>query len=301
MKTKLLTFLLLLLSAMAKAQVKPVEQKSKEINPVQPGKISITSVPSGSFVKINGESVGKTPLTVSKNKGVYNITFDLEGFETTSKKVSVVAGKTVNCKGVLTEKKLSQKDSLLLIVDELISMKSYYVEDFPLNDEAKNIVSFQNDAAKYARNLKDIYQSSVTKDKGIAMSEEDLKAVITNNVLRMQNNDKLESACQKEAIAIVTNLQPTESNVKTSIQFVYSTLLELEPYSHEQALTSEKTSEIVNLIGQRKLADAAGVIDDSLNRERILKRYILFLKFYRDFYNAGNMRLEELKQAASNK
>ena len=101
-------------------------------------------------------------------------------------------------------------------------------------------------------------------------------------------------------LTIVSNLQKTESKVKLSIEFTYSTLFRLATLSKEQPLTQEKTNKIVELIGQVKLADAAGIIDDSLNEEKIIERYMLFVRFLKDFYNAGNMRLEELKKESVN-
>jgi hypothetical protein len=284
------------------AQLDPVTQKKNKIDPepLKKGTISISSVPNGCFIKINGESVGTTPLKIKKEKGYYKITFDAAGYESQTKNVNVIAGKTINCKVKLEEIKLTKKDSLFLLADELLGMRSYYADDFTLNEEGQNIVSFQKNTSKYVQNIKNIYESSVSKEKGDKMTVEQLKAIITNNVIRMQNNSDLESACTTKAMSIVSNLQKTESKVKLSIEFTYSTLFRLATLSKEQPLTQEKTNKIVELIGQVKLADAAGIIDDSLNEEKIIERYMLFVRFLKDFYNAGNMRLEELKKESVN-
>lgn len=302
MKNKLFVLALLMMSLTSFAQVPVVtpEKKKVEPEPVKKGTISISSVPKGCFIKINGESVGTTPLKIKKEKGNYEITFDAVGYESQTKNVNVIAGKTINCKVELEEIKLTKKDSLLLLADELLGMRSYYSEDFTLNEEGQNIVSFQKNTSKYVLNIKNIYESSVSKEKGDKLTVEQLKAIITNNVIRMQNNSNLESTCTTKAMSMVSNLQKTESNVKLSIEFTYSTLLKLATLSKEQPLTQEKTNQIVELIGQVKLADAAGIIDDSLNEEKIIERYLLFFKFLKDFYNAGNMRLEELKKESIN-
>ena len=302
MKKNLSVLAFMMVSLTSFAQIPVVNPDAKKDNSVQvkKGTLSLSSVPNGCFIKINGESVGTTPLKIKKDKGYYEITFDAVGYESQTKNVNLIAGKTISCKVELEKIKLTKKDSLLLLANEILGMKSYYAEDFIMNEEGQNIDSFQKNTSKYVQNIKNIYESSVSKEKGEKMSDEELKAIITNNVLRMQNNSNLETTCLTKSISIVSNLQKTESYVKVSIQFNYSTLSKLATLAKEQPLTNEKTNQIVELIGQSKLADAAGIIDDSLNEEKIIERYMLFLTFLKNFYDAGNMRLEELKKEAAN-
>ena len=303
MKRELFVLVLMTVSLITSAQAPVIvgpEKKDKDSGTtplsITKGTISISSVPNGCFVKINGESVGTTPLKIKKEKGNYEITFDAVGHKSQTKNVNVIAGKTTNCKVELEEIKMTKKDSLILLADELLGMRSYYAEDFTLNEEGQNIVLFQKNIAKYVLNIKNIYESSVSKEEGDKMTIEQLKAVITNNVLRMLNNSDLESECLTKVMTMVSNLQKTESNVRISVQFTYSTLVKLATLAKEQPLTQEKSKHIVELIGQEKLAEAAGIIDESLNEEKIIERYLLFFKFLKDFHNAGNMRLEELKK-----
>lgn len=305
MKKVLFVFTLCFLSSTTSAQVpeikSPRNNNTTNKKTTRIGVISISSIPDGCYVKINGEPVGKTPLKIKKENGTFDITFDAVGYESQKKKITVTVGKTVKCHAQLKRIQLSKKDSLLLLADEILGMNSYYIEDFNLNGEGDNIVSFQQNTEKYVRNIKDIYKSSVSKNEGEGMTVDQLKAVITNNILRMQNNSDLESSCTTKALSMISNIEETESSVKLSLESTYSTLFKLVPLSKEQPITKEKTEQIVVLIGQMKLAEAAGIIDDSLNEEKIIERYLLFFRFFKDFYNAGNMRLEELKKEANSK
>lgn len=301
MKKTFLLFSLLIISVMTFAQLKPVSP-NPPVPPVIPtGTISISSTPHGCYVKINGETVGKTPLKIKKPVGKYEVIFDLIGFETISKTITVTAGKTTRCNVKMSEKKLTPLDSLLITADEIMEMKSVYTGNFLLNEEGNNIVSFQKDVINYVRNVKDIYTSSVSKEKGANMSDEELKAIITNNLLRYMNNPKMEGACTKQAMTFVKNIMLNETNVKYSVNFVYGTLQQLESASKYQPLDTEKVSTIGIFVGQGKYAEAAGIIDEALHEVQIVKRYSLFFKFLKDFFNAGNMRLEELKDVSNNK
>ncbi len=66
------------------------------------GTLSITSTPSDAAVKIDGEYMGTTPLTLKNRKaGTYKVTFSAEGYETTTKSITISAGKTANCSATL--------------------------------------------------------------------------------------------------------------------------------------------------------------------------------------------------------
>lgn len=77
---------------------KPREQPPREAPTVsgQPGKIKITSDPSGADVFVNTEYKGKTPLTVSANPGTATVLISKEGGARTSRTVTVEPGKTVS-------------------------------------------------------------------------------------------------------------------------------------------------------------------------------------------------------------
>ena len=134
MKRKLFVLVLMTVSLITSAQVKPAVGPTVKVNkekssgnnpvPVTKGTISISSVPKGCYVKINGEPVGTTPLTIKKEKGRYEITFDAVGYESQSKNVNVIAGKTINCKVELEPYHLTKKDSLLLLADEILEVKN---------------------------------------------------------------------------------------------------------------------------------------------------------------------------------
>ena len=110
----LLPFLLCCLLSHAQPEVivppkpKPTTtQPSKPVKPSKPkpttGTLSITSTPSDAVVKIDGEYMGTTPLTLKKYKaGTYRITFSAEGYETKTQSVTVTAGKTTNCDVILS-------------------------------------------------------------------------------------------------------------------------------------------------------------------------------------------------------
>ena len=66
------------------------------------GTLNVSSTPAGASVKLNGESVGVTPL--SRNNllpGAYNVTVSLDGYIPYSTKVAVYAGKTTAIKPTL--------------------------------------------------------------------------------------------------------------------------------------------------------------------------------------------------------
>ena len=82
-------------------------QPSKPVKPSKPkpttGTLKITSSPSDAVVKIDGEYMGTTPLTLKKYKaGTYRITFSAEGYKTKTQSVTVTAGKTTNCDVILS-------------------------------------------------------------------------------------------------------------------------------------------------------------------------------------------------------
>ncbi|MBO4802842.1 MAG: SUMF1/EgtB/PvdO family nonheme iron enzyme [Bacteroidaceae bacterium] len=73
------------------------------------GTLSITSTPSDAAIKIDGEYMGTTPLTLKNRKaGTYRITFSAEGYETTTQSVTVTAGKMATCSATLKKKQAQQ-------------------------------------------------------------------------------------------------------------------------------------------------------------------------------------------------
>jgi serine/threonine protein kinase len=82
---------------------KPVEkpiEKPPSVVSGQPGKIKISSSPSGADVFVNTEYKGKTPLTVSAPAGTATVLISKEGGARTSRTVTVEAGKTVNLSNI---------------------------------------------------------------------------------------------------------------------------------------------------------------------------------------------------------
>lgn len=73
------------------------------------GTLSITSTPSDAAIKINGEYMGTTPLTLKNRKaGTYRVTFSAEGYDTKTQSVTVTAGKTATCSATLKKKDVQQ-------------------------------------------------------------------------------------------------------------------------------------------------------------------------------------------------
>ena len=62
------------------------------------GTLKITSTPTDAVVKVDGEYMGTTPLTLTKRKtATYNVTVSAEGYETATRSVTVKAGETASC------------------------------------------------------------------------------------------------------------------------------------------------------------------------------------------------------------
>ena len=73
------------------------------------GTLKITSTPSDVAVKVDGEYVGNTPLTLKNRKaGTYQVSFNAEGYVTQTKSVSITAGKTATCSATLKKKQVAQ-------------------------------------------------------------------------------------------------------------------------------------------------------------------------------------------------
>ena len=73
------------------------------------GTLTISSTPSDAAVKIDGEYMGTTPLTLKNRKpGTYRVTFSAEGYETQTQSVTVAAGKTASCSATLKKKATPQ-------------------------------------------------------------------------------------------------------------------------------------------------------------------------------------------------
>ena len=73
------------------------------------GTLTISSTPTGAVVKIDGEYMGTTPLTIKKREPrTYHVTFSAEGYETQTKNVTVTAGKTTTCSATLSANQVQQ-------------------------------------------------------------------------------------------------------------------------------------------------------------------------------------------------
>jgi len=60
----------------------------------KPGKILITSTPSGASVSIGGEERGNTPISISLDPGAYTAEFSLDGYENARREFNIEAGKS---------------------------------------------------------------------------------------------------------------------------------------------------------------------------------------------------------------
>lgn len=73
------------------------------------GTLKITSTPTDAAIKIDGEYMGTTPLTLKDRKpGTYRVTFSAEGYETKTQSVTVTAGKTATASATLKRKQVPQ-------------------------------------------------------------------------------------------------------------------------------------------------------------------------------------------------
>ena len=124
--TCVIIFLLSSVATMAQAgRIKPptkpqTKTTTKTPKPAKPttGTLSITSTPSDAVIKIDGEYMGTTPLTLKNRKaGTYSITFSAEGYESMTQSVSVTAGKTATCIATLKKKQMSVTQ---MTIDEFI-------------------------------------------------------------------------------------------------------------------------------------------------------------------------------------
>lgn len=91
------------------------QQGQKTPTPVpkpKEGSIYISSTPSGAVVKLDGQYMGETPLTVTKQRvGNHSLSFSMEGYQSTTQIVAVAAGKKSNCH-VSLKKKASQQTTI---------------------------------------------------------------------------------------------------------------------------------------------------------------------------------------------
>lgn len=79
-------------------------QTSETVSTPATGTLLITSTPSRAFVRVDGETVGITPLTLNYQRvGTCQVTFSADGYETVTKSVTVSAGKTATCNATLNE------------------------------------------------------------------------------------------------------------------------------------------------------------------------------------------------------
>lgn len=93
-----------------------------QTQPVKPpkvttGTISITSTPTDAAVKIDGEYMGTTPLTLRNRKaGTYSITVSNEGYDSQTRTITVTAGKTATCSVTLKKKQTQQQPARRLLM-----------------------------------------------------------------------------------------------------------------------------------------------------------------------------------------
>lgn len=67
-----------------------------ELARIEPGRLSITSIPDGAGIKIDGKEAGKTPKEGRVEPGDYAVEVSMEGYVTDKKTAQVVSGKMTN-------------------------------------------------------------------------------------------------------------------------------------------------------------------------------------------------------------
>lgn len=292
MKKMLFATVVLLVSTIMQAQI----QKPNPIDPpIKKGTLVVTSSPSGSSVTINGEFIGKTPITLKRNPGTYNLSFDSEGYNTQDMSVKVFSGKTTKCNAkleVMPKQLPSPRDSIISVANEIIDMNTSYNLS-TMNSEEKDLVSFQTFATDYAKGVKEMYGRIISRDDAAKLSIEELKVIITNCVLRNQHCNNLEKPCIQSALTMFHNMEEAQSNVYQGVDMLE--LTKLAEIVQKQVLTSESTAKIVELIGQVKLTEALDMYQQGLLNPDIIERYKTFLSVLKGFYVLSNMRLTEIK------
>ena len=288
--------MLLLISVVTEAQI---EKPSMSIKRPR-GKISFTSTPAGCSVSIDEIPLeGKvTPFSLEKAEGSYNITFSHKDYISQSKSVRVTSGKTTKCYVKMSAKTISPRDSITLIANEIIAMNNSY-DYSTLNSEEKDIASFQANAINYAKGVKELYESMIKKEDASKLSIDELKVIITNSVLRNQQCSNLESPCIQSAMKMFQNMADAKSNVYQGVNVVE--LAKLAEIVQKQALTSEYTAKVVDLIGQIKLIEALDFYQQRLLDPEIIERYNSFLSVLKGFFTLSNMRLAEIKNQKDTK
>ena len=186
------------------------------------------------------------------------------------------------------------KDSIIFIANDIIEMSNTY-DMSSLNQEEKDIASFQNNAVNYAKGVKEMYEKIIEKDAAGKLSVDELKVVITNCVLRNQHSNNLEKPCIQSALKMFQNMGSANSNVYKGVDMVE--LAKLAGIVQKQAISDETTAEIVKLIGEVKLLDALDLYQQGLLNPEIIDRYKSFLSVIKGFYTLSNMRLTEIKNS----
>ncbi len=80
--------------------VKPPTEVTPTVEGGKPGKIKVTSSPSGADVFVNDAYKGKTPLTVSVSPGTARVLISKQGLSRVSRTVTVKPGETVNLSNI---------------------------------------------------------------------------------------------------------------------------------------------------------------------------------------------------------
>ncbi len=291
MKKNLLIILMMLVAVSVQAQIAKPETGVIP-PPSKVGTFSISSVPSGCSISIDGEFVGKSPKILKKVPGTYTLVFELEGYNSQTKSVKVTSGKTTKINVKLEKVIPTPKDSIILSANEIIGMHTKY-ENATLTIEEKGIVSFQKSAVDYAKGVKEMYEKILDKESAAKLSTEELKVIITNCVLRNQHCNNLEKPCIQSALNMFQNMGKTNSNVYQGVNMVE--LAKLAEIVQKQAIDDVTTAKIVELIGQVKLKEALDLYQQGLLNPEIIERYNTFLSVLKGFYVLSNMRMTEIK------
>lgn len=261
------------------------------------GIISITSNPKGCSVIIGNDYIGKTPLKIKKVAGTYNVTCEYEGYLSQSKTVKVNGGKTVKCSIILEKPQPTPKDSLLMLANEFISKTPFLPEESSLDEEGKGILTFQKDVIKYATHIKSLYVDLLETTIPSNQTDEALAALIKGNLLKILHSQELEKSCLNDALSMITNMSKKEGLAKQGFN---KELVIKAMANNTSPVPDDNSNLILNLCNEAKFTEALKVTNEGLLNPKVILRYKSFLICWKNFYNVGDLRLEEIKHSSNN-
>jgi hypothetical protein len=263
------------------------------------GTLSVTSSPSNCSLMINGTYIGKTPITLKRKTGTYTLTFDCKGYKTLTRSVKIISGKTTKCDVKLSRipsKSLTPLDSLMSLADYLIKKSVLLPAESSFDEEGKGILSFQKNVIKYATHVKTIYDNMVEDKVSGNQTDDELATLVKQNLLKILQSQELEKTCLSEALSIITVMSEKEGFAKQ--MFNKELVVKTMAYANTSPIPDNNSELIMNYTSNNKFNEAITVIRDGLLDPKVIARYSSFLSCFKNFFDAGDLRLEEIRNNA---